>query len=195
MSIRSTGHHLYLKSSLELTLKDFIQHEHHKQLMVQSIKAKKPPPGVTIKIHLTAKGQTPKLTEKVNHILTEAGLQIVQLLHDHHASLSDLCKRKAEETRESMEDVATKPLPSSPPPTHKQTQLTELPIKHTNDAQACVKQLALDLKTKREKRKRDNDPNSLEAHQPKCNEPPLTRISELPYLSILAETKVIKDIS
>ena len=110
-----------LKSSLELTLKDFIQHEHHKQLMVQSIKAKKPPPGLTLKINLTAKGQTPKLTEKVNHILTEAGLQIVQLLHDHHASLSDLCKRKAEEIRESMEDVAKKSPPPHPPHTQTNT--------------------------------------------------------------------------
>ena len=76
--------------------------------MVQSIKARKPPPGLTPKINLTTKGQTPELTEKVNFILTEAGLQIVQLLHNHYATLSDLCKGKTEETRESMEDMAKK---------------------------------------------------------------------------------------
>ena len=96
--------------------------------MVQSFKAKKSPPGLTPKIYLTAKGQTPELAEKVNHILTEEGLQIVQLLNDHHASLNDLCKRKAEETRESMEDMAKNA------PSHKRTQVIELAIKHTNDA-------------------------------------------------------------
>lgn len=39
-----------LKTKLELTVMDLVQHEHHKQFMIDALKANKPPPGLTQKL-------------------------------------------------------------------------------------------------------------------------------------------------
>ena len=95
-----------LKNELESTLINMVQHEHHKQFMATALRNQKPPPGLTPKINLTAKGQTQELTSKVDNILLTSGLEIVKELHDHRSNERHTCRTKAEEICKKMEEHA-----------------------------------------------------------------------------------------
>ena len=107
-----------------------VQHEHHEQFMASALKNNKPPPGLTPKVNLTAKGQTSNLLNRVDSILKEAGLQIVNQLLLHHQEESTACKTKAEKIRLQMEECA-----KNAHTPFEQKSLLELAIKLAKEAQ------------------------------------------------------------
>ena len=97
-----------LKSDLQQSLNDMVLHEHHRKFMATAITKDQPPPGLTPKVNVTAKGITNELSSKVERLLKDTGLQIVHLLYEHHEEQSLASRKKAEEIRNKMEACAKK---------------------------------------------------------------------------------------
>ena len=141
-----------LKEEVDIVLTDLVQHQHHKQFLSTAIKSNTPPPGLTPKLNLTAKGQTDALTTRVTSILKESGLQVTFQLLEHHGTMVNQCKQKADDIRKKMEAIAH----NAPSPAEKE-KLAELAKKLASESQEKAKKMALDLKDKRERRKRDRE--------------------------------------
>ena len=81
-----------------------VKHKHHLSQMRESTAKGKAPPSLTPKIKLTALEQTEPLTETVEKILDQAGLQVVEALRTHFQQKVDEYKGQAESLKQILQE-------------------------------------------------------------------------------------------
>ena len=60
---------------------------HHKKIIQAALTTRKPPKGLTPTLRVTAMGQTPQLTNKIDAILNECALKVCTTLTEHYTQI------------------------------------------------------------------------------------------------------------
>ena len=152
---------------------------HHKKIIQTALTTRKPPKGLTPTFRVTAMGQTPQLSNKIDAILNECGLHVCTTLTEHYTEIITTNKAITDQLSERLKKIE-----SMAKGTNNEEQIQTA----TAGAKQKAKQEGLSLANELLQRKRPAPTTPDTATEP----PPPAKKSELEglLLGLLEQNKV-----